>query len=168
MATVWKPTGNAWWIWLIPIATIIAVGTGIVLLALEMPTAAGPGALGLSRRSELLQTGAFFLVSSVFSLLVFLNLRKRARRADRLETEGIPAVARILSVEETGTTVNNLPECRFRLEVTCGVRRPVEVEMVSCVSLLHLGNIVAGRRFRASVDPSDESSMAVDFGHPIP
>lgn len=168
MATVWRPTRNAWWIWAIPIVTFLAAGIGIILLALEVQSGAGSGFLGLSRRNELLLTGVFFLVfPALYSVMLFLSLKRRTVNADRIETGGIPALARILSVEETGTTINNLPQCRFRLLVTTGDGTSHEFETRSCVSLVHLQNIFPGRSFRAKIDPDDGKSIVIDFGAPV-
>jgi hypothetical protein len=166
MTTVWRPTGNAWWIWLIPIATFTLVGGAIIYMSLHVPSAAGSGFLGMSRRTELLVLGVFFIVApAVFSSLLFLSLRNRERSADRIRSGGIPSSAEVLSFEHTGTTINNLPQYRFRMKVEAGDGRSMEVEIKSCVSLLYLHNIKEGNRFMAWIDPGDSGgAMVVDFG----
>ncbi len=165
MTTVWKPTENAWWIWLIPIVVFTLVGGAIIVAALHMPSTFRSEFLGLSRRTELIILGVFFIAAPIlFSASLFLFLRGREKDADRIESEGIPATAEILSFEHTGTTVNNLPQYRFRLMVRTEDGTSMEVGMKSCIGLLQLQNIREGNVFRAKIDPVTHDSMVVDFG----
>lgn len=165
MTTVWKPTENAWWIWLIPIVVFTLVGGAIIVAALHMPSTLRSGFLGLSRRMELIVLGAFFIVApALFSASLFLSLRRREKDAERIQSEGIPATAEILSFEHTGATINNLPQYRFRLMVRAEDGTSMEVGMKSCVGLLELQNIREGNVFRAKIDPVTRDGMVVDFG----
>lgn len=165
MTTVWRPTSNAWWIWLLPNLVMTGVGIVLILTALEITSSAPSQIPGLTIREEILLVGVLFVtVTPLFSALLFLSLRRRARSADRLEREGISATARIMDFQPTGTTINNLPEYHFSLHVESADGRAFDTDMKSCVSLLNLHKLEIGRTCRARLDPDGGSGIIVDFG----
>lgn len=108
--------------------------------------------------------GIFFIVvPAAFSLVLFTTLRRRQRKAEWIEENGIPATAEIISFEHSGATINNLPQYRFRLKIVSDDGSSSEVEMKSCISLLQLQNIKRGNRFLARIDPGGKGGMVVDF-----
>lgn len=77
--------------------------------------------------------------------------------------DGIPASARILSVAETGVTVNESPQVDLTLLVTVPGRPPYEIERRELVPRLAIGRLTDGRPLRVLVDPQEPGRVAVDW-----
>jgi len=148
---------------MIPTVVNLAVGVFLIFMSSHIPASVASGFLGMSRRTEILALGIFFIVGpQLFSLFLALNLRRGRIRETRLLQNGTPAVALLTSVELTGTTINNTPQYRFALEVTVPGRTPFKAEMKECVSVLYSHNLQPGNVFRAMTDP-ETGALAADF-----
>lgn len=93
--------------------------------------------------------GGFFLVSNVVILLVF-NLINRRRMA--LATEGLDGTATVVSMQETGTTINDMPVMKLTLEVNDGYRPVRTVTHKETVPLSKLVDLKPGSVIQVKVD----------------
>lgn len=102
----------------------------------------------------------------VVTVLFFLSLRKDAiemARARALIAAGEPARAKILRMWDTGTTLNDDPKIKFVLEVYPDGRAPYRVEIKCYVSHLRLAQVQPGNEVAVSIDPEDETRIALNL-----
>lgn len=75
---------------------------------------------------------------------VFLPVIRGLRKNSRILAEGQPAAARILSVSETGTTINNQPLLDISLEVRPRAQPPFQADLRQAISLIYLASMRPG------------------------
>lgn len=81
----------------------------------------------------------------------------------RLQETGVPGTARILSVAETGLTVNDAPQVDLMLEVTIAGRAPYQVRHRELVPRLALGRLSDGRPLQVVVDPVHPDQLLINW-----
>ena len=92
------------------------------------------------------------LAVGITVLLIGLQLAKSKRRRHLLE-HGEMAVARVVTVSQTGTSVNDVPEMRLVVDVERAGEQP---RRITFKQLIDLGSIPrAGERVYLMVDPKD-------------
>jgi hypothetical protein len=164
----------------LPVAIIAIVAGGGVLVASALFLAIGAGAIATSSQFGWLFGGAFLLVG-----LIIVALTARLRRAVqgpgaamgvlmRSALEGLrttvgqtgrPAVGVVLSVSDTGTTLNDDPLALLRLRVEpADGSAPFEAEAKKVVP--RLAPPRPGDRFAVEYDPADRSRLAVQEALP--
>ncbi|MET3423659.1 low affinity Fe/Cu permease [Actinoplanes tereljensis] len=149
---------------LLLIATLLAgLGIGAVLGPLTDPNGQWVGYI----------IGATLVLSSLATVLVGRATRKAmagmraairdslpAVTPDTLQTTGRAAVAEVLAVRETGTTVNDNPVVGLRVRMTpTDGGTPVEGEKNALVSRLNIPRV--GERFAAGYDPGSPDSFVL-------
>ena len=102
-------------------------------------------------------------VSGFFLVRLFKN---SARNRAILAT-GEAAQAVIVSVVDTGVTVNDCPQARLTLEVRPATRPPFVAETTMLVGRFQTGMVMPGASVQVRFDPADPSRVAVEsFGAP--
>jgi len=96
--------------------------------------------------------GGFWLVSDLSLILVLRFMA--ARRRNALET-WLPATAKVLSVSETGTYINNMPKIKFALEVTSDSNGVYQVEHREVVSMVNIASYAVGSVHQIRVNPGN-------------
>jgi hypothetical protein len=76
---------------------------------------------------------------------------------------GAPAKAVVLSMRDTGVTVNDLPMVVFELEVHRPGSEPYRVAHRESIPRLLVGAVLPGSHLAVRVDPSDPARLAVDW-----
>jgi hypothetical protein len=66
---------------------------------------------------------------------------------------GIPGIATVLSVEDTGTCINNCPQIELHLEISIPGHKPYNVIHKQCFSPLILAQFQRGSTIPVLVDP---------------
>jgi hypothetical protein len=157
---IWVPTRGAGCImWFITLV-FVAVGGAILYFALQMPDVPGTGDVFGSRRTELIVTGAFFAVSPLIGNLMVRTIVGRAnRKPRRLLQCGVRGTAEVVSMQETGTTLNNVPQVEFRLKVSVPGSETYEAVVKDYVSVVDLAVLRPGSVVGVLVDPDDPGSM---------
>jgi hypothetical protein len=84
-----------------------------------------------------------------------------AMRHDRLTEKGVRAKGRLLSVEETGTVINDVPEIELVVEFTRadGVLDTTTTDFVPTMRSLHL--FQTGTQVTAAYDPEDPDELTI-------
>ncbi|MBU0624737.1 hypothetical protein KKF05_00140 [Patescibacteria group bacterium] len=161
--STWEPTNHAKWI--IPLAVIPFIVTGIGLIIISPAVEPSlSGTWGMSKSTELLVLGIFFIISPIISLgWIFLWMRRGQQRALFLIKNGISGTAKILNYEETGQTLNDVPKIKFWLEITVSGNKKYELQYSEYVSLLYLSKLKIGKEFSVKIDPSDQRNILIDF-----
>lgn len=95
-------------------------------------------------------TGLFFVISTATMvaspLLSWLGNRS-------LQTKGLPAKATILSLQDTGTTINQSPVVHIRLKVEPTDRPAFEAETEQLINRLEVPQIQPGATVKVRFDP---------------
>ena len=75
---------------------------------------------------------------------------------------GVAAPAVIISVEDTGVTMNNSPQARLTLQVTPADRPPFQAITTTFVGRMQIGMLVPGASVTVRYDPNDISKVAIE------
>jgi hypothetical protein len=138
--------------WLVFIGAIeLAIGAGMAVAASQ---ADGPG-------------GGFFIAQwvllgvGVSLVMIGLVVLRRSSRNARIESEGIPGTAKILSLTQTGMYLNEQPQIAMDLEVNVPGHPPFQTTHRSFVPLLLLGQLAAGGEVPVKADPADPTKRII-------
>ncbi|MBU1916033.1 hypothetical protein KKC47_02815 [Patescibacteria group bacterium] len=163
--SVWEPTNHAKWI--MPLVTIpfVIIGIGLIIISPAVKPDLS-GVWGVSKSTELLVTGLFFIISPIIGLgWIFLWMRRGQQRAAYLIKNGISGAAKILDYKETGQTLNDVPKIGFRLEIAAPGKQKYELQYYEYVSLLYLSKLSIGKELPVKIDPSNQHNILIDFDY---
>lgn len=104
---------------------------------------------------------AFFLFV-VWPLITFIRVRRVSRIA-RFQRDGIPATARIISVEQTSTRINEKPVMKIALEIEQDGRPNLTKNVRKAIPQLLIPRLQPGNTMPALVDPLDRTKVLLDF-----
>lgn len=91
----------------------------------------------------------FWVVMNFATVFIMGMINERKRR---LYEEGLDGTATILGVEETGTTINDMPVLRIRLRVNDGYHGEYEVVHKETTPLTMIPKLVEGTQVQVKVD----------------
>ncbi len=80
-----------------------------------------------------------------------------------LLTTGTQGKATVKSFSDTGTLVNFNPQVVLDLEVTCPGQDPYAAQLTTAVPQVYLAQLQPGASVGVRVDPSNPSSIAIDW-----
>lgn len=123
--------------------------------------------------ASVLMTLLILVCSGVFTLAIvggvgfliyktFGSTFKSMAGNNALLKTGVSATATILSVEDTGVTMNYSPQARLTLQVTPAGRPPFQAVATAFVGRMQIGMIVPGASVMVRYDPSDISKVAIE------
>jgi|GEM_PF-1908315 hypothetical protein len=153
------------------------VSKGLILGVMIIPLLTGIGFLiagllaspevlgedGFSLKNQHYFMGAsFILFPSIILAGILLYYKLSNDRVAFLLENGIQGVAEILSRQQTGVYINELPQVKFLLQVTLPGREPYKVEHKNVVSMLDLGSINVGAKLPVFVDPNNEKNILLN------
>jgi hypothetical protein len=104
-------------------------------------------------------------VTVVVITLVFFFVRRYMKRitgAD-LKATGEPAVATVVQMWDTGTTVNQHPVVGFLLNVQPSTSAPYQVQTQSMIPRLSIGQVQPGAQVRVKIDPANRQRVVIDL-----
>ena len=106
--------------------------------------------------------GPGFLIYKVFGS-TFKNM---AGNKNVLQN-GVSAPAVVMSVQDTGVTLNDNPQARIRLRVMPMGGDAFEAETTAVVGRFQVGMLVPGASLMVKYDPNDRTKVAIEsFGAP--
>ncbi len=82
---------------------------------------------------------------------------------NKLAKTGVPASARVVSVSDTGVTVNNNPQIKMVLEVTPPMGAPYMVQMKQIISRLDTFSYQPGITLPVIVDPNNKNLIEINY-----
>jgi hypothetical protein len=85
----------------------------------------------------------------------------RSITAKRLLTTGMPAIATVLSLTDTGDRINMLPVMMINLHVTAADGTTFDSTAQEIVSPANLGALQAGQQVSVRYDPADRRLVAI-------
>ena len=104
--------------------------------------------------------GLGFLLVPVLPLFLGAAAVRRARRAARLVAEGRTGIAEVLSVADTGVTINNNPRVRVRVRIDPEDGSP-SFEGEKAMTVPRVAIPRAGDRYPAWYDPGDRAAFGL-------
>jgi hypothetical protein len=116
---------------------------------------------GTSTLSDI-STTITIAMSVLSMLLIFGSPALAAILNRRLIKNGRQATAKIVSLEQTGTYINNNPVVRFVLEVDRPDGRPFHAEAERLVPLVQIGSLQPGASVQVRYDPDSLEVAIVD------
>ncbi|GGS78346.1 hypothetical protein GCM10010156_41290 [Planobispora rosea] len=96
----------------------------------------------------------------------FAMVNEMTRGNDDLRTGGIPATALVVSMADTGMTVNDLPMVAFELEVCRAGAAPYRVSHRETLPRLLVGAVLPGCVLAVRIDPARRERLTIDWSVP--
>jgi hypothetical protein len=149
---MWAVNKRAMWIVL---GSFFVLGVGLVVAGVTSPEGATTDD-GTSLRSVYFVMGAIFALAPLV-ILGFVTLSNA--RGAAFARAGIDAKGVILSAEQTGTYVNDLPQVAFRIRVERSDQPPYEVEHRAVVSLMSIAALQPGTVLDIKVSPQNPNKI---------
>lgn len=100
------------------------------------------------------------VVAIVGSFILFRFIMKKVGPDQAVLKQGIPAQARILSVQQTGVMVNDQPQVAFQLEIHPPVGTPYQASLKAVIPLVHIPQYQPGASVPVKIHPSDRNRIA--------
>jgi competence protein ComGC len=97
----------------------------------------------------------------VITLLVLRFVRKALGQDRSIVQNGIPARAKILSVQQTGLMLNNQPQVEFQLEVYPPTGMPYQAQAKAIIGLVSIPQFQPGVEIPVKIHPTDLSKVAL-------
>jgi hypothetical protein len=89
-------------------------------------------------------------------------MMKNAQANQALLKNGTPAVAKITSVRETGTYINNQPQLAFGLKVTCD-NESWDAQVLRVTSIVEIPRLQPGAEVMVRFNPANRKELALDL-----
>jgi hypothetical protein len=138
---------------------IIGAVIGILVAVIAVIVTAGSMGIYIGIGMVVLFGGMFYLFYRLFF--------KPLINASRLQKTGLPGMATILEVRDTGVTINNNPQAKLILEIKNSFGQKYTAETRVLVSRLNPGVYVAGMQIPVKIDPNNEKNVVPDFAGKI-
>ena len=108
--------------------------------------------------------GGFFII---FPLVLFGAINgfynRAAKRVAYLKEQGIKGKARVLHMQRTGLTVNDVPQVVLSLNITTDLGEQFEVSYKKCIDPIYYSLIRPDADLIAYIDPADKGKVYIDF-----
>jgi hypothetical protein len=108
-------------------------------------------------------TAAILGVLSVGLLLWARRWARGYKEAQRLRTFGVPGHAQIMSMRQTGVSMNEQPQVQLNLQVQTEMHGPYQTTVTEYVPLMLLGMLSTGRPLPVKVDPADPQKLVIEW-----
>ena len=92
-----------------------------------------------------------------------MALQAETQKQQALLTTGTQGKATIKNFSDTGTLVNFNPQVILDLEVTCPGQAAYAAQLTTAVPQVYLSQLQPGASIGVRVDPSDPTSIAIDW-----
>lgn len=116
---------------------------------------------------EILLIVVISLVATIVPLglagFFIFRLMKGSAERQKILQSGVPATAQVISVQQTGTYINNQPEVMATLMVQRAGSPPYQVNATLILSMLEIPRLQPGASVAVKVDPSDPQKVAIDL-----
>jgi len=103
-----------------------------------------------------------FIISGIVMTAIGRNARQAAAKAAHIRVHGIPAVATVVGLERTGTTVNDVPQMRIRLSVQLQGKVPYEAAVKMYLDAHQLAAYAQGSQVSVRVDPGNPQDLVIE------
>jgi hypothetical protein len=107
------------------------------------------------------------LCITVFSIgltvVIWRYVRKKVGPDQEILQRGTPARARILSVQQTGVSVNDSPQVLLQLEIQPQYGAPYQAATKAVIPIVHIPQFQPGAEVPVMVHPTDPTKVELDF-----
>jgi uncharacterized membrane protein len=147
------------WIWILSgLLIVISLGASVYLMFF------GPDRIQLSGKSlnDLTGNGGLLgILAVVFSLVIVLVVSIGMYRALNpvVIKNGVPAKARVIEVWDTGTTINENPQVKLRLEIRRNDGSLYQCDVKTIISRLEVGRVQPGCTADVKYDPGNPNRV---------
>lgn len=107
-------------------------------------------------------TGAGLLIPGLAMGGVGIQMRRAAKKAQRLRRHGLSGFGEVLGMEATGTKINDVPVMRIRLRIQLEGRSPYEASTKMLLNSAERAQFITGRTVPVRVDPEDRTEVIVE------
>lgn len=114
-------------------------------------------------RDGFILTAAILGVLSVGLLFWARRWARGYKEAQRLRTSGVPGQAQVVSMRQTGVTLNEQPQIELTLQVQTEMHGPYQATVREYVPLMLLGALSSGRPLPVKVDPADPQKLVIEW-----
>lgn len=157
---MWKTSK---WLFIITTVPLLAVGVGMIVFGfLASPDALTDDGYPLNTFLYMMG-GAFVIFPLITSLGIMLYYKRINDRETNLLENGLKGEAEILSREQTGTYINELPQVKFLLQITTPYGEVYQMEYKDIVSMLDMGSINVGAKLPVFVDPNNQKNILLVY-----
>jgi len=95
-----------------------------------------------------------------------MSLQADLQKQQALLSTGTPGTATIKKLTDTGTLVNFNPQVILDLDVAIEGKAPYGAQLTTAVPQMQVALVQPGAKVGVKVDPSDPSSIAIDWTRP--
>ncbi|MCJ7623451.1 MAG: hypothetical protein MUO76_08095 [Anaerolineaceae bacterium] len=92
-------------------------------------------------------------------------IRKKVGPDRKILENGIPARARILSVQQTGVMVNYQPQVVFTLDVQPPGGAPYQIQTKAVIPMVNIPQFQPGTEVPVKIHPTDPTKVVMDVYH---
>lgn len=157
---MWKTSK---WLFIITTVPLLAVGVGMIIFGFL----ASPDALtddGYSLKYFLYIMGVAFVIFPLISTIgVMLYYKRINDRETNLMENGLQGEAKILSRDQTGVYINELPQVKFLLKITSPYGETYEMEYKDVLSMLDIGSVNVGAKLPVFIDPNNNKNILLVY-----
>jgi hypothetical protein len=90
---------------------------------------------------------------------IILWKRRQSNKLEWFKKFGIPGTAEIISAEQTGVYINNLPQVRLKMNITTGMIAPYTITVKKVYNLIEIGKLIPGAKMQVLVDPKNPKNI---------
>ena len=101
------------------------------------------------------------LFTAVITIVVIVFIKRMVSPNAAIMKNGIPAQAKILSLTQTGTYVNNQPQVMFQLEVHPPGGTPYQTTTKAVIPLTSIPQVQPGAVVAIKIDPKDSTKVVL-------
>lgn len=125
-----------------------------------------PANIAAGTLSVILWTVLPILLVTAIGVAAILMVFRRFQRGDQaLLRNGVAGTAAVLSVRDTGTTINRVNAVvELGLLVTLPGRAPYQAKLETMIGRMNWGGVQPGMQLAVGVDPADPGRIAIDWG----
>ncbi len=131
----------------------IVIGIIFIVLGFHTPPGARTGDGYPLDIFFFLMGGTFIvIIVAIIGGIILWNSRK-LKEIEWFKKFGIPGTGEIISAEQTGVYINNLPQVRLKLNIITGAGSPYTITIKRVFNLLEIGKLIPGARLQLLIDP---------------
>jgi len=105
-------------------------------------------------------TGAFVGVFPVLlSICITIFSLRKAKRLNKIVTEGKQGKAVVLKLEDTGVTINDAPRVKLLLEIQIPNYPAYQAEKKVTIPIIYLSQVQVGSTIEVWADPDDPNNQ---------
>ena len=122
------------------------------------PTVLGLGITGFTFAIICVSLLCGLVITAAAIAIPIYFMRRNRERAEALAATGTQGEATILSLQDTGTRINENPRVTMQLEIQMPYGAPYQVTKTMTVPLIRLSQIQVGSKVQVMVDMSDPTN----------